>query len=113
MPVWAKGGKDGYITVQPLTSTVMPLTGIEFPQDIVTSGIEGFRRLQVDMGQTGFFEARNFRFLRKLRQAVTYKFVSAVDFILFEQVFSVSTGAYEFHAWREDNVEETVSFGAI
>jgi len=23
----------------------------------------------------------------------------------------VSTGSYKFHAWREDNVEETVSFG--
>lgn len=110
MPVWCKGGTDGYVIVQELTSTVVPFTGIEFAQDIVTSGIEGFRRLQVDVGETGFFEAREFRFLRKIRNGFTYKFTSTVDFILYEQVFSISSGAYEFHAWREDNVTEQTPF---
>lgn len=109
-PVWAKGGTDGYVTIQPLTSTVIPLTAVELPQDIVTSGIEGFRRLQVDQGQTGFFEGRNFRFLRKVRSSVTYKFVSDVDFILYEQNLSCSQGAYEFHAWREDTITEDTAF---
>jgi hypothetical protein len=110
-PVWTRGNTNGYILVQTLTETMMPLTGVEFPQDIVTSGIEGFRRLQVDTGQTGFFEGREFRFLRKIRSGITFKFVSAVDFVLYEQVFGISSGAYEFHAWRVDNVEETASFG--
>ena len=110
MKVWCKGGTDGYVIVQELTSTVVPFVGVDFAQDIVTSGKEGFRRLQVDQGQTGFFEAREFRFLRKIRGAITLKFVSAVDFILYEQVFGISSGAYEFHAWRPNNVEETVTF---
>ena len=109
-PIWARGSAQGHILVQMLTETVMPLTCVEFPQDIVTSGVEKFRRLQVDQGQTGFFEGRNFRFMRKIRGDVIFKFTSTVDFVLYEQEFNVSSGNYEFHAWNADNVTETSSF---
>lgn len=108
--LWIKGGVDGYIVVQELTSTVVPFTGIELPHDIMTSKKEGFRRVQVDVAQTGFFEGREFRLARKINAAITYKFVSTVDFILYEQYFSVTTGAYEFDAWRESNVNESTPF---
>lgn len=110
LPVWCKGGTDGYVIVQKVTSTVLPFTGVEFAQDIVTSGKQGFRRLQVDQGQTGFFEGRNFRLIRKIRNEFVLKFESPVDFILYEQVFGVTSGNYEFHAWRTNNVEETAAF---
>lgn len=115
LPILAKGGVDGTIVVQPLTSTVMNLVGVEFPQDIVTSGKESFRRLQVDNGQTGFFEGREFRLVRKLRLSgsgdkLIFKFESLVDLILFEQDFSITSGNYEFHVWRANNVTEDTPF---
>lgn len=115
MKCMCKGPTVGYITVQMLTSTVMPLIGVEFAQDIVTSGEEGFRRLQVDQGQTGFFEAREFRMIKKIEftgtgQTRTFKFTSNVDFILFEQQISVSSGSFEFYAWRDDNINELTPF---
>lgn len=115
LPIYIRGGTDGTIVVQPLTSTILPLTGVELPQDIVTSGVEGFRRLQVDVNETGFFEAREFRMLRKIRIADTgdtqvFKFDASVDFNLFEQDFSISEGNYEFYAWRGDNATEDTAF---
>lgn len=115
LPVLAKGGTDGRIVVQPLTSTVLPLTAVELPQDIVTSGVEGFRRLQVDIGQTGFFEAREFRLVRKIDlptvgDSIIFKFTSPIDFILFEQDFAVSSGGYEFYAWRDIDLTEDTPF---
>lgn len=113
-PIYLRGGVDGHIIVQKLTATVIPFTGVELPQDIVTSGIEGFRRLQVDNSQTGFFEAREFRMVRKIRIAVgekqIFKFTSPIDFILASQFFSISAGNFEMHAWRDDNVTETTPF---
>ncbi|MDX1532593.1 MAG: hypothetical protein R3230_00080 [Nitrosopumilaceae archaeon] len=112
MPVYVKGGTDGRIIVQELTSTVTPFTGVEFAQDIVTSGVEGFRRLQVDVAETGFFEGREFRTVRKIRLATgetkVYKFTCLNDFILFSLIFTVSAGNYEVHIWDGANLEETV-----
>lgn len=109
---WCRGTQNGYIVVQELTSTITPFTGIEFPQDIVTSGVEGFRRLQVDQGQTGFFEAREFRAIRKIRLATgesqVYKFISTVEAIVRELRFAVTDGNYEVHIWDGSNVTETV-----
>lgn len=110
-PAWIRGGINGYLVVQELTSTVSPFTAIELPQDIVTSGVEGFRRLQVDQGDTAFFEGREFREIQKIRLATgarqVYKFTCTEDFILDEIRFSVSTGNYEVHIWLDSNVTET------
>lgn len=86
-----------------------------WPAGIFTSSpdAEGFQRLQVDVGETGFFEGREFRAVRKLILSGTplvYRFVSAVDFILHEQTFSASTGDLEFYAWRAADVTPSGSF---
>lgn len=82
------------------------------PSDLLTSDKPGFRRVQVDVGQTGFFEGRDFRLIRKLNfnTTIIYKFSSPVDFILFEQGFSCSVGDFEFFAWRSGDVTETAPF---
>lgn len=59
-PLWVRG-KPGPILVQLLSRTITPFTAVEFPHDTMTSDLEGFRRLRVDLGQTGFFEGREAR----------------------------------------------------
>lgn len=74
------------------------------PADLLTSDKESFRRLRVDVGQTGFFEGREFRMVRKVSvpasTPLVFRFTSAVDFILFEQTLDCSVGDIEFFAWR-------------
>lgn len=80
-----------------------PLNG-GISADMVTSDLTGFRRLRVDVGQTGFFEGREFRMVRKVSvpagTPLVFRFTSAVDFILFEQALNCSVGDIEFFAWR-------------
>ena len=81
-----------------------PFSIMDLPQDVWTSDQEKFRRLRVDVGQTGFFEGREFRMVRKIVvPAATprvFRFTSTVDFILFEQHLAVTTGDLEYYAWR-------------
>lgn len=86
------------------------------PNDAFTAGGEPkFRRLQVDQGQTGFFEGVEFRVARKIvvtaGAPVTWKFSSLVDFILLEQSLGASIGDIEFYAWRGSNVTPAGTFG--
>ena len=80
------------------------------PADLLTSQREGTRRIRVDVGQTGFFEGREFRFVRKLTSPVVYKFVAPVEFILSFQGFGITDGEFEFYAWRGDNITENTPF---
>jgi hypothetical protein len=84
----------------------------ELAHDIHTSGKQGFRRLQIEEGQTGFFEGRCFRSLVKIRLSrggiVSYKFSCIEAFILEQLRFAISSGNYEVHIWSSDNVEEKV-----
>lgn len=85
--------------------------------DMVTSTEDGFRRYRVDVGQTGFFEGREFRMVRKLVVATgtpkVFRFVSPVDFILFEQTLNVSVGDLEFYAYRSDQGTAGGTFTAL
>ena len=56
------------------------------------------QRLQVDEGQTGFFERRMFRAYAELNipaagPAVSFRFVSPINFILWEQSLTLDQGA--------------------
>ena len=87
-----------------------------FPVGVFTSSpeAEGFGRLQVDVGETGLFEGREFRVVRKLVLTGTplvWRFTSAVDFILHEQTFGASQGDLEFYAWRAADVTLSGTFG--
>lgn len=72
------------------------------PADLLTSARERFRRVRVDMGQTGFFEGREFRTFREFSiatgQSLYIKFTSPVDFILFEQSLTLDAGSIRFTA---------------
>lgn len=61
-------------------------------------------RLQVDQAQTGLFEGREFRMVRKVSVVagtpLVFRFTCAVDFILFEQTLNTSEGDLEYYAYR-------------
>jgi len=62
-------------------------------------------RIRVDVGQTGLFEGREFRLVRKISVTagtpLVVRFTSAVDFILSEQELNTTVGDIEFYAWRD------------
>lgn len=64
-PIWIRGG-TGPVIVQALTGTVAPFSTVDLPHDLYTSVSETYRRLRVDVAQTGFFEGREFRTFKEL-----------------------------------------------
>lgn len=72
------------------------------PSDLLTAEREGFRRVRVDVAQTGFFEGREFRSFYEFNipqgQSATVRFSSPVDFILFQQSLSVDAGGIRMTA---------------
>lgn len=95
-------GDGGHVLVQNITGTISPFSSVDLPHDLYTSDREGFRRLRVDPGQTGLFTGREFRSFYEFNiptgQSVWLKFVSPVDFMLFEQSLEVDAGAIRFEA---------------
>jgi hypothetical protein len=81
---------------------------------MATSSNPDFARLSVDVGQTGFFEGREFRWVRKLSlsSGVTqwFKFNCPVPFILYEQAIKATQGHFEFYAYRAADVSVTTPF---
>lgn len=73
------------------------------PDDILTSKKETFRRIRVDVAQTGFFEGREFRSFAELSipsgQSQWIRVTAPVEFILFEQVLSIDAGGVRFSAY--------------
>lgn len=95
-PLWVRG-RAGPVVVQKLSSTVTPFTSIEFPHDTMTSKREGFRRLRVDVGQTGFFEGREARTFKELNIAAGARYVIEItlptNVILYEVNLSLDAGS--------------------
>jgi len=87
------------------------------PSDLLTSDREYFRRLRVDVAETGFFENREFRISEELDigtgEQLVYKFSSPVDFILQLQALSVDTGGIRFTAYRAAQGTEGGAFTPI
>lgn len=81
---------------------------------MATSANPDFARLSVDVGQTGFFEGREFRWVRKLSLAsgVTqwFKFNCPVPFILHEQLIKATSGGFELYVYRAADVTVTSPF---
>lgn len=74
-------------------------------QALLTSAIDGFKRLRVDTGQTGFFEGREFRCFKRLNiptgQTLYAKFVAPVDFIIFLEEAVLTEGQIDITAYRQ------------
>jgi hypothetical protein len=76
---------------------------VDLSPDLYTSDTEGYRRLRVDSGQTGFFEGREFRTFYEFNIAsgasVYIRFTSPINFIIFEQSLTVDAGSIRFSAY--------------
>ncbi len=99
--VWIKG-TTGKVVIQDTAEIVSPYSTTNLPRDVWTSSSEGFRRLRIDQGQTGFFEGREFRTFFEFNipagNVQVLKFVSPIDFMLFEQTLAVDAGSIRFQA---------------
>jgi hypothetical protein len=87
----------------------------QFPSSVLTSDGENTARLKVDIGQTGFWEGREFRISEKLSipsaTPLVMKFVAPVNFILTLQTLSCDAEAIEFEAFRDSQGTEGGTFG--
>ena len=75
------------------------------PSDILTSPKEVVRRVQVDPGNTGFCDGREFRYFREMTVAANTSAwirvtVPSEGIIIKEQDIFVDDGAVRFRAWR-------------
>ena len=65
--------------------------------DIINGKRRGYKRLAVDVGQTGFFEGREFRTFYEFQvnqgESQFFKFVCSKDFILFDLNISLDAGS--------------------
>lgn len=67
------------------------------PSDLLTNPKEGFRRVRVDVAQTGFFLGRQGRVHRELSihsgQTITFRFTTAVNTIIMANQLSIDSGS--------------------
>lgn len=103
VPAWIKGG-TGPVFIQPIAGTISPFLSVDLPHDVYTSANEKFRRFQVDVAQTGTDEGREFRTFMRFNipntTSVYMRFVSPVNFILFDERIVLVDGWIDSTAYR-------------
>jgi hypothetical protein len=103
--LWIRGS-TGAIHFETMFNSASTRSGsfqrVDLPPDVYTTDTEGFRRLRVDSGQTGFFEGREFRTFHEFSiptgTSIYIRLVAPIDFILFEQSLTVDAGSIRFTA---------------
>ncbi len=100
--LWVRGSTGPIHCETLVDSRSSTFDRVDLSPDLYTSGTEGFRRLRVDVGQTGFFEGREFRTFYELNiptaTSVYIRFTSPIDFIIFEQSLTLDSGSIRFTA---------------
>lgn len=85
-----------------------------FPDSVLTSNSGNTARLKVAVGQTGFWEGREFRISEELSipsaTPKVFKFVSPVDFILTFQNLTSDSQGIKFEAFRDNQGTEGGTF---
>ena len=69
-------------------------------------------RLKVDVGQTGFWEGREFRFDYEISEPIIFKFSSPIDFILQAQELFSHDGESTLTVWRANQGAPSGTFNA-
>lgn len=100
--LWVRGSTGPIHCELLLGSISSEFERVDLPADAYTSDTEGYRRLRVDTGQTGFFEGREFRTFYELNipatSSVYIRLTSPIDFVLFEQSLTLDAGSVRFTA---------------
>lgn len=100
--LWIRGSTGPIHFETLLATSSSTFERVDLSPDLYTSDREGFRRLRVDTGQTGFFEGREFRTFFELNiptsTSVYLRFTSPIDFIIFEQSLTLDSGSVRFTA---------------
>uniref|UniRef100_A0AAU6VYE6 Virion structural protein n=2 Tax=unclassified bacterial viruses TaxID=12333 RepID=A0AAU6VYE6_9VIRU len=100
--LWVRGSTGPIHCETLIDSRSSPFERVDLSPDLYTSDREGFRRLRVDTGQTGFFEGREFRTFFDVSiptaTSVYIRFTSPIDFIIFEQSLTLDAGSIKFTA---------------
>lgn len=105
LQTWIRAPSLGAIGVDKLLDkSIQPFVATDLPSDVWTQDVEGFRRLRVDQGQTGFFSGKFFRSYIEATipvagPSVQFRFTSPIDFILWSQVLEITQGAVEFRVF--------------
>lgn len=89
---------NGPVRIEPMVGNPsLPVSRVELPTDLYTSTREGFRRVRIDMGQTGFFEGREFRTFKEFSiptgETYVVKIVVPLNAILFSQGVELDAGS--------------------
>lgn len=110
-PIWIKGNSSP-IVVQELTDQNGDgHTTVDLPKDLYTSSLENYRRVRVDVGQTSFFQGRQFRsyydFALTASEVRYFRFTSLTDFVLFDQSLTVSGGSVRLSVWTGSTASGT------
>lgn len=96
---------NGYIWVEQANLSLSNHAVVDLNRHLTTSDNQGFGRVRVDLGQTGFFEGREFRCFKRLdmasNQTLYFKFVAPVDFIIFLEEAVITEGFLDITAYRE------------
>jgi len=87
------------------------------PSDILTSKKFAIRRVQVDVGNTGFFDGREFRFFRELTipagESLWTKVVvnsGSNGIIVRNQAIEIEEGRIRFRVWNNNNLLNPPTF---
>lgn len=105
LQTWIRAPSLGTISVDSLLDkSIQPFVATDLPPDVWTQDVEGFRRLRVDPGQTGFFSGKFFRAYIEATipvagPSVQFRFSSPIDFILWSQALEITQGAIEFRVF--------------
>lgn len=98
LQTWIRAPFFGSINIEPLlANSIEPFTLVDLPKDVWTSAQEGYRRLRVDVSQTGFTEGREFRTFKELSigsgNTLVMRITVPVNTILQNVVLSLDAGS--------------------
>lgn len=80
------------------------------PSYLLAGFVSATRRLKVEVAETCFWEAREFRMDVEIDSNITVKFTSPINFILHSQTLESHDGAATLTAWRDVQGTESGSF---
>lgn len=113
LSVWIKSQKGGPVIVQSESEASAEYRVASLPSDLMTKGPDGFRRIRVDVSETGFFIGTQFRTFKEfsIPNGTSYyiKIVSGVDLILLDTELAIDSGSVRLSTYTASTPSGTWS----